>query len=539
MQPFSNMLFFILVSILFPNNFKYEEGDWFTLSNPESINSITSTNDEIIFCSDNGIFKYNMLTSSFNYQEEYLRDFEYSKSLIVHYDDYRDYLWYLNENSLNYKPRISSFWRKIDFYEINLSTYRNIINIGSDYNYIYLDLGNTYKILNPITGKVIEDQDLVINIDNINWSSSINNDYNNFDLTKYYSFEGYNIISNNLINDNGVNLNVTAVFKDKYHDLWIGTDTGEIFYCDSKMNSIEKIKSIPLITDINMSYYDEYGSWWFSSNDNVIVNEKISIGDEVIFFSRWIEDKNEWINYTNRSFRHIFSRDITSFQRLDNWLYIGTTKGLIVYEINTKKSFLIDSEKGLLSNDVNDIIYFNNNIYIATNKGINILSTFGNVLLSIDIFNYFNDFNIFDFNISENQFIISSEIGLFEYIYDLNKIDLITEQKYLKAFIINNKDFVLSKRNKIFKVTDNGRELLISLDKIKDVCFCNNYLWINSINKSILFDLNNNQSFSYYQSDGIIGNVINHIGCDDSWVWFSTNKGISMYNWNKYHNNEK
>tara|TARA_B100000902_G_scaffold43324_1_gene51034 strand:+ start:291 stop:1910 length:1620 start_codon:yes stop_codon:yes gene_type:complete len=539
MQPFSYMLFFILVSILFPNNFKYEEGDWFTLSNPESINSITSTNDEIIFCSDNGIFKYNMLTSSFNYQEEYLREFEYSKSLIVHYDDYRDYLWYLNENSLNYKPRISSFWRKIDFYEINLSTYRNIINIGSDYNYIYLDLGNTYKVLNPITGKVIEDQDLVINIDSINWSSSINNDYNNFDLTKYYSFEGYNVISNNLINDNGVNLNVTAIFKDKYHDLWIGTDKGEIFYCDSKMNNIKKIKSIPLITDINMSYYDEYGNWWFSSNDNVIVNEKISIGDELIFFSRWIEDKNEWINYTNRSFRHIFSRDITSFQRLDNWLYIGTTKGLLIYEINTKKSFLIDSEKGLLSNQVNDIIYFNNNIYIATNKGVNILSTFGNILLSIDIFNYFNDSNIFDFNISEDQFIISSELGLFEYIYDSNKIELITEKKYLKAFINNNKDFILSKRNKIFKVTDNNRELLISLDKIKDVCFCNNYLWINSINKSILFNLNNNQSFSYYQSDGIIGNVINHIGCDDYWVWFSTNKGISMYNWSKYHNNEK
>ena len=539
MQPFSYMLFFILVSILFPNNFKYEEGDWFTLSNPESINSITSTNDEIIFCSDNGIFKYNMLTSSFNYQEEYLREFEYSKSLIVHYDDYRDYLWYLNENSLNYKPRISSFWRKIDFYEINLSTYRNIINIGSDYNYIYLDLGNTYKVLNPITGKVIEDQDLVINIDSINWSSSINNDYNNFDLTKYYSFEGYNVISNNLINDNGVNLNVTAIFKDKYHDLWIGTDKGEIFYCDSKMNNIKKIKSIPLITDINMSYYDEYGNWWFSSNDNVIVNEKISIGDELIFFSRWIEDKNEWINYTNRSFRHIFSRDVTSFQRLDNWLYVGTTKGLLIYEINTKKSFLIDSEKGLLSNQVNDIIYFNNNIYIATNKGVNILSTFGNILLSIDIFNYFNDSNIFDFNISEDQFIISSELGLFEYIYDSNKIELITEKKYLKAFINNNKDFILSKRNKIFKVTDNNRELLISLDKIKDVCFCNNYLWINSINKSILFNLNNNQSFSYYQSDGIIGNVINHIGCDDYWVWFSTNKGISMYNWSKYHNNEK
>lgn len=539
MQPFSYMLFFILVSILFPDNFKYEEGDWFTLSNPESINSITSTNDEIIFCSDNGIFKYNMVTSSFNYQEEYLREFDDSKSLIVHYDDYRDYLWYLNENSLNYKPRISSFWRKIDFYEINLSTYRNIINIGSDYNYIYLDLGNTYKILNPITGKIIEEQDLVINIDNINWSSSINNNYNNFDLTKYYSFEGYNVVSNNLINNNGINLNVTAVFKDKYHDLWVGTDKGEIFYCDSKMNSIKKIKSIPLITDISMSYYDEYGNWWFSSNDNVIINEKISIGDESIFFSRWIENENEWINYTNRNFRHIFSRDISSFERLDNWLYIGTNKGLIIYEINTKKSFLIDTKKGLLSNEVNDIVYLNNNIYIATNNGINILSTFGNILLSIDVFNYFNNSNIYDFNISEDKFIISSELGLFEYIYDLNKIDLITEKKYLKAFINKDKDFILSRRNKIFKVSEEDRQLLISLDKIKDVCFCNNYLWINNINKSILFNLNNNKSFSYYQSDGIIGSVINHIGCDDSWVWFSTNKGISMYNWSKYHNNER
>ena len=55
------------------------------------------------------------------------------------------------------------------------------------------------------------------------------------------------------------------------------------------MNSINKIKSIPLMTDINISYFDQNANWWFSSNDNVIINEKISIGEELIFFSRWIE----------------------------------------------------------------------------------------------------------------------------------------------------------------------------------------------------------------------------------------------------------
>ena len=220
MQPFFYMLFFILVSILLPNNFKYENDDWFVLSNPQSINSITSTNDEIIFCADNGIFTYNTITSSFNYDEEYLREFEDSKSVIVHYDEYRDYLWYLSDKGLNYKPRISSFWSKINFYELNLSSYRNIINIGSDYNYVYIDLGNNYIILNPITGKIIEEQDLVINIKNINWSSSSGYDNNTLDLTIYNSFDNISVISNNLINSNGININITAIFKDKYHDLW-------------------------------------------------------------------------------------------------------------------------------------------------------------------------------------------------------------------------------------------------------------------------------------------------------------------------------
>ncbi|MAZ61637.1 MAG: hypothetical protein CMG50_05630, partial [Candidatus Marinimicrobia bacterium] len=127
----------------------------------------------------------------------------------------------------------------------------------------------------------------------------------------------------------------------------------------------------------------------------------------------------------------------------------------------------------------------------------------------------------------------------FEYLIKKNEIIQLTEKKYLRAFIDKNNDFILSKRNKVFKVNNSGSELLINLNQIKDICHCNNYLWINSINKAVLLNLYNNKSTIYNQSDGIIGDNINHIDCDDSWVWFSTNKGVSMYNWRKYHNNEK
>ena len=110
-----------------------------------AINSITSTYDEIYFCSDNGMYVYNLSNESLTFEEDYLRKFDSSRSIMIHYDEYRDYLWYLNQDHLNYKPRISSFWRQIDFYQLDINSYRSIKNIGSNHYNVYLDLG--YKII--------------------------------------------------------------------------------------------------------------------------------------------------------------------------------------------------------------------------------------------------------------------------------------------------------------------------------------------------------------------------------------------------------
>ena len=45
----------------------------------------------------------------------------------------------------------------------------------------------------------------------------------------------------------------------------------------------------------------------------------------------------------------------------------------------------------------------------------------------------------------------------------------------------------------------------------------------------------NGQSWYYIKSDGIVGDEIYSIGCQEDWVWFITDMGISLYNWRKYH----
>ena len=45
---------------------------------------------------------------------------------MIHYDNYRDYLWILTDENLSFKPVSSNFWREIDFYELNLNNHYNI-----------------------------------------------------------------------------------------------------------------------------------------------------------------------------------------------------------------------------------------------------------------------------------------------------------------------------------------------------------------------------------------------------------------------------
>ena len=76
---------------------------------------------------------------------------------------------------------------------------------------------------------------------------------------------------------------------------------------------MKKIDSIPLISDINISYFDDYKEWWISTKDNILISNKIAIFTNQIFISKWIELKNKWVNYTKNKFSNIESKDITSF----------------------------------------------------------------------------------------------------------------------------------------------------------------------------------------------------------------------------------
>jgi len=73
------------------------------------------------------------------------------------------------------------------------------------------------------------------------------------------------------------------------------------------------------------------------------------------------------------------------------------------------------------------------------------------------------------------------------------------------------------------------------LTNIHDFDVCNSHVWTSKKNKAKVLNLITNVEFEYDQLDGIPGNKIFSIECDEKWVWFSTNAGVAFYKWGDYH----
>ena len=525
-------LYLLLLSISFTQNFSYDDEDWFTLSNPGLITSITTSRDEIIFSSENGIFIYDNHTAELLFLDDYVRSFNYKNCYIVHYDDARDYLWLLNEDNLAFKPYSSSFWREIEFYELKLATHKNILNIGSNEEYIFINLGSEILVLNPYTGQLIDEE--LNEYNNIKWTSTYRNILShNYDLTNFHSFDGYNFISNQMIEYKGMNIYISSIARYG-NDLWIGTDSGEIFLGDMHLKTIEKIKFMPFFSDINISYLDELNEWWISTNDFVFLNNQLFLGNNQIFLLRWIEDQNKWISYNQNKYLNIRSSDVTSFYRYNNILYIGTKFGLLIFDIENEKWELINKEKKLIGEYIYDMEFYNRNLYIATSLGMNLFSIDGNFIIN-NRFKQLNNKSIYDALFVDEKLFLISDLGLYEYNLNLNDLKILIDDKFDKLLKDDDNNLMLVKRNKIYKYKDYRKSLMINIKKIQDVVYCNEYIWINHGKNVSLFDIKNDELFGYDSNDGISGSKINDLGCDDSWVWFSTNKGMSFYNWSRYH----
>ncbi len=532
---------FIIISFLLSQNFIYDEEDWIVVSNPGQINSMTLMYDDLLFTAQKGVYAYSKSNQSMSYMLDFIQGFSNSKFKIIHYDVYRDHLWFLSQEKIFFKPKISSIWREIEFYDLNIIDATNIKNIGSTSDYILIKTNSDMIVLNPYTGKLIlyeehKIENYLFDDMPVKWSSTRYDESElRIDLRDFSSHDEYTFLSNDYLEYNGAFIRITNIIEDDSKNIFIGTDSGDLFKCNLYTKTFHKMPNIPMLSNVNLAYYDDYGEWWISTNDLINFSDERFLFSKDIFFANWKEDINKW-SYINNNFNYnLKSSDITSLYRYQNHLYIGTSKGLYIYDLNLKRwieyEYFIDSY-------IFNIKRSREYIYIATNEGLEVMLDSKSIVIDSDLTSIFNSHLIMDIEFINQLLYISSDYGFFKYDFTENKVSKISDVIYnkIESDLLGN--LYMLKKNKIFQLQGEQKRLIHRLKNIQDFTYCEDFLWVNNSKYASIINLETNELVEYSNVDGLLSDSIYSIDCDNNWVWFSTDNGLVLYNWAKYHDVE-
>jgi len=533
------IIFFL--SLIFNQNFSYSDEDWITITSPGKINSISYSNYDVFLASENGLFGYDTFNMNFYFIDDAFRRIENKEIYIVYHDSFRDHLWILNKDAIYFKSINSNIWRELDLYSnLNIVSNNNVLNIGSNYESIFIETRDEILELNPYSGILLESEiKNDFNIDNnIKWSSTSRSSLSDFvDLTRYFSSDQWTVINKNTLEHKGREVKITCVKEIDNNSVIVGTDSGEIFIAEIFSNRIKEVSSIPSVSNIKVAYLDQENEWWLADNDFFYLERKFSYEREVVFLLRWIEESNQWIEYYQNEYPGITSKDINRITRYKNNLYVATNFGLLLFDIYNNDWKLYDSRNSDLLSKITDMVVHEDLIYLATNSGLYIYSISLKKILGLFSKSILNNCEIYDLEFFNNKLYVLSSKGFYEINLLTNTYEFKSDKLFLNLSASNN-SIVLSTKNKAYLFDGNDYQFLFTSKNISNIKCTDDFVWAHNDRNAFLYNITNENKYKYDSLDGIPGSIIYDFNLIDNWICFNTNNGITFYNWGKFHSND-
>ena len=372
----------------------------------------------------------------------------------------------------------------------------------------------------------------------INWGHS-NHGVSGEDINiSSFLIEGEWFVGINRIysNQKDMELHPNLLMEDKEGNLWFGTDEGYLLKGWRHSNRLELIRIGLPFKNVTISFLDSDGDWWFSDSQFKRTGELLnSKNNNDPFIASWKESDNYWTFYDGKKSHVIQNMDVNSINRNGSIMYFGTMSGLLYLDLYDNVWNIISTSNGLNDFAIWDMIEYDNSMYVATTNGINEISLINHSVIPDrqKQFDFLLRVPVYDLIADSNYFYLATDLGLFEMNWEIGKPQLITEKIFKKIKLYDDEMFGLD--DHLWSIDIHGDKEKKMVSNIHDFDICNSHIWVSERNKARIIQLNTNFEMDYDYLDGIPGNKIFGIECDEEWVWFLTNDGVAFYKWGNYH----
>jgi len=330
----------------------------------------------------------------------------------------------------------------------------------------------------------------------------------------------------------------SIIYVDKDGFTWVGTEEGHLFKATPYSRKLKLMKNSPHTNILSTSFLDDRGIWWFADSEFLRTGNMQNVisyyNNSDYFLSYWDEVKNIWKYYSLNTSTHIKNSDVLSIDRSGNNVYLATIFGILVLDLIDNDWSIIEQNDGLHDQAVWDLVVDGKSLWCATSRGINEVSTINNVVIphNDDIIFQFDNIEIYDIEKANKNLLIASANGLYLVNNIENTLTKLSDKIFRSIQIEGELIYGISSNN-LYVVSTEKDELVHY--NVYNFSVNDNFIWLSEKSGVILFNLETGDRFYYDQDDGIPGNIIYKVDCDNEWVWFMTNNGFAIYNWGKYH----
>ncbi len=524
----NNFIIFIFFSLLI-SFYKFDSSDWFFVSKPDIIKSMTQDTFNAYFLAENGIYSYDFISEDFFYDIDLSNNLLEEKKYLIHYHSDTDYFFIFTQNHILYKSSIASYWNEKRISDLNIFSINSIIRIGFSNEDIIIQTQNDYKVINIFSMNNFNYKD-IDHIQSVQW---VSNNVDDLDLSKYYTMDNSIMGKNNIRDIADIHHFPISSMYDRFDNLWIGMDTGAIYKVDDFSYNIERLNVGPRVDYVSDVFNDSYGNWYFFDSYFKRTGSQTSI-NKGYFISIWNENNDSWIHIPKNDNLIISNAILNDVKRLDDFILFCTFDGLIIYDIKLDSwyhnyNFLDNYNRALW-----EVIFDDKNIYFATSFGL-VICDYLILDDKLEIYRdniIFRDSEIYDLEILDNKIYFSSSEGLYKYNLDLNKINLIDSHIYYKIKIFEN--YVLASNNNLWNINNLGRTLIShdinyfnTSDKGDKICATN-------LNQIKIIDNNSEKEWYLSLKKINMNRPIYSIDCDSDWLWFPNVNGIAFFKWSNY-----
>jgi hypothetical protein len=524
----NNFIVVIFLSFLISfNNFDLD--DWFFISEPNTIKSITQDPFNIHFLADNGIYSYDIISEDFFYNINLSHNLIDEEKFFFHYHQGIDYFFILTKNHLLYKSSVSPYWNEKRYSNFNIQSINSIEKIGFTNDQIILETNRNYKVIDIYSMNSLNYNN-IDKIENIIW---INNNINNLDLSKFYTFDN-SFINKGFIKDEAdIEHSVVSSMYDKYENLWIGMDSGAIYKIDDYSYNIKRLDVGPRVDYVSGIFNDNYGNWYFSDNYFRRTGSEVS-NYEGYLLSIWNENENTWIHVPKNENIMINSITINNIQRLDKFILFTTFDGLIVYDTELNSWYHNYKFLNINNRVLWDALYDDEHIYFSSSNGMIICDY---LIIDGELKIYKRDIVLSDSeiysieNVADNIYFSSSN-GIFSYEIKSNEIKLIDENIYYNIKVFES--YVLASNENLWYIDTSGRELISNKISYFNVNQNGDRICATDYNKIKVIEFNSKDEWYINLNQLNMNEPIYSIDCNNEWLWFSNSRGVSFFKWSNY-----